>query len=107
MSLNKLTAVPVIDGEQHVVATLSSTDLRGLNPSNFFKLRDTVFEFLESENRVGGVPVDQVKMLQGHAPVSEACDLMLKYGIHRVWIVDSEEVLTGVVSLSDVMMIFA
>lgn len=107
MVLYNISAVPVLDDEQHVVATLSVSDLRGLTSSTLSRLTSPVFEFLESESRVNGVCVDQVRALQGSATVGQAVEMMLENGIHRVWIVDDEERFGGVVSLSDVITLFA
>jgi CBS domain-containing protein len=90
-------ALPVLDRNGDLVATLSSSDLRGLTKDNFSLLLLPVLDFLSS--------VSSIHPLITARPLSQLGEVLYKvvYGhVHRIWIADRGTI-TGVISLGDVI----
>ncbi|KAJ1461916.1 hypothetical protein M885DRAFT_507108 [Pelagophyceae sp. CCMP2097] len=98
-------AVPVVDAETGaVVDTLSVTDLRGSTVEHLPAMHSsTVGAFLEQrQHRAGGTLRPQVAF-EPHQKLGDVAKGMLRWRVHRAWLVDDEGRPTGVVSFTDVI----
>jgi CBS domain-containing protein len=101
MHLNNVHAVPVVRDDQ-VVGTLSSAALRGLNVDNVDRLLVDVSEFLQ----LGQQPLLVLDTTDRNHTVESAVALMLQDRIHHVWITNAEKVLSGCLTLTDILYLF-
>jgi CBS domain-containing protein len=94
-----LPAAPVVtrhDGA--LVATLSASDLRGLEAVTLTDLNLQVVTFLEKHAPASMRPVSAGP----ETTLREAIQLLLRNGMHRLWIVDAQSRPIGVVSMTDI-----
>lgn len=93
------------------MGTFSATDLRGCPISQLQScLKMGVVEFLE---KLADTPLHQAACLRSSTrdPVvcsaesllREAVDKAVTYGVHRVWVVDGQGLLDGLISLTDMI----
>lgn len=98
--------VPIVDKTGDIVATISNSDMRGLNKDSLGLLLLPVLDYLRIATG-GARPVVQA------SPSSTLKEVMYKavYArVHRVWVVeqkDSKTKVTGVVTLSDILTKFS
>lgn len=93
-----LLAVPIVDQNGILVASLSTSDLRGLSIRNARAVLSPVTQFL------GLRPVFSVRPT---TTLGEVINSFLTNKIHRVWIVDDAQRVIGVVTMSDVITKFS
>lgn len=96
---DRLSALPVLGKDGRLMANLSASDLKGLGPSDFHHLLRPTSEFLAAFNPKSLYPL-----------TCKATDtleyVVLKFAatrIHRLWVIDDDQRLVGVLSLTDVM----
>jgi len=90
-------ALPVLDRNGDLVATLSVSDLRGMNKDTFGWLLLPVLDFLSS--------VSSVRPLITARPLSTLGEVIYKvcYGhVHRAWVVENDKI-CGVVTIGDIV----
>jgi CBS domain-containing protein len=93
-------ALPVVDENGILIATLSASDLRGISNSSLSSVKLPVQQFLEVMQ--GGKPPHPVVCKS----TSTLADVMLAVTtakVHRVWVTDSKEQPIGVVTLTDII----
>lgn len=120
---HRFSAAPVIDEAGHPIGVISRTDLvkRLLAPP-----RDGQFledEWLQSDNRQVDIPLDNESIptlrlegvtvneimtptvvgLSPDASLEYAVELMLKEEVHRLFVLDADGVLVGVISTFDIL----
>jgi CBS domain-containing protein len=102
MIYNKISAVAIVDQDNKLVANLSAHDLKILSEENLGVLLEPIMQYLA---RFGGArkPVSCGK----HSLFGTVLRTMTMNHVHRIWVVDEEERVTGVVSLSDVCALLA
>jgi CBS domain-containing protein len=104
--LDNISGLPVIDSNGKVVANLSASDLRGMSAARVPTINLPVFEFLETvPRRNQDLKADQIRTISKTATVEQAINLLVKSKLHRLWIVEDEE-LYGVVSMTDILRLF-
>jgi len=100
MIAKKVSAMPVLDKDTgRLIANFSVSDLRGLGPNELPHLLRPLIEFLSIFNVKSLYPLTC-------KPTDTLEYVMLKLAatnVHRLWVVDSQQRLIGVVSLTDVM----
>jgi len=106
-----LAAVPVVDTEGQLLATLSSSDLRGLRQNNFQILLLPVLEFLQIvKTQIKQPYVYPSKPIVStlNSTFSQTIATILPGQVHRSWVVKSMENLgvIGVVTMSDILSVF-
>lgn len=98
MYLNKVTAVPVIDSDQRLVTTLSSSDTRIVTEENLSTIALPVLEFLNK----GYGSLREPVTAHMDSTVGEVITKLLASKIHRVWLEEGGKVI-GVVSMSNIL----
>jgi CBS domain-containing protein len=115
---NRISGVPVIDSDGKLVGIATEGDLiikdSDLHFPRYFKLLDSII-YLESLNKfkkslkkflgtkVEDVMTAEIKTVKGEAPVGEAANIMIKYNINRVPVLDSKDELVGIVTRADIV----
>ncbi len=115
---NRISGVPVIDGDGKLVGIATEGDLiikdSDLHFPKYFKLLDSII-YLESLNKfkkslkkflgtkVEDVMTAEIKTVKEEAPVGEAANIMIKYNINRVPVLDSKDELVGIVTRADIV----
>jgi len=103
ISSKKVSAMPVLDKNTgKLVATFSASDLRGLGPSDLINLLRPLIHFVSVSNKKSLYPLTC-------KPTDTLEYVILKLAatkVHRLWVVDDDHQLLGVVSLTDVMHLF-
>ena len=115
---NKISGVPVTDSDGKLVGIATEGDLiikdSDLHFPHYFKLLDSII-YLESLNKfkknlkkflgtkVEDVMTAEIKTVKEETPVSEAANIMIKYNINRVPVLDSKDKLVGIVTRADIV----
>ncbi|KAI9199628.1 uncharacterized protein BJ171DRAFT_427463 [Polychytrium aggregatum] len=101
MAVQKLLALPIVDSANHVVGTLSASDLRGLTDKTLSHLKSPVAEFLQAAAR----PIPKVENLvcSPEDTLLKVIQTLTQNRIHRVWVTDEHMKPIGVVSQTDVI----
>jgi CBS domain-containing protein len=114
----KISGVPVIDSDGKLVGIATEGDLiikdSDLHFPRYFKLLDSII-YLESLNKfkknlkkflgtkVGDVMTSEIKTVKEETPVSDVANMMIKYNINRVPVLDSKDELVGIVTRADIV----
>jgi len=101
MSLEKVTALAITDNG-NLVGTLSASDLRGLTRRRLQKVVAPVKQFLESMH--GSIRDPLTTTLD--STLDQALSLIVTEGVHRLWIVDAQKEVIGILSLTDIIKLF-
>ncbi len=115
---NKISGVPVIDNDGKLVGIATEGDLiikdSDLHFPRYFKLLDSII-YLESLNKfkkslkkflgtkVEDVMTAKIKTVKEDSTVSDAANMMIKYNINRVPVLDSKDELAGIVTRADIV----
>ena len=115
---NKISGVPVTDSDGKLVGIATEGDLiikdTDLHFPRYFKLLDSII-YLESLNKfkknlkkflgtkVEDVMTAEIKTVKEETPISEAANMMIKYNINRVPVLDSKDELVGIVTRADIV----
>ncbi len=115
---NKISGVPVVDSKGTLVGIATEGDLiikdSDLHFPRYFKLLDSII-YLESLNKfknnlkkylgtkVEDVMTAKVRTVKLDTPVSEAANLMIKYNINRLPIMDEQSNMVGIVTRADIV----
>jgi len=102
MTCEKVPAVAIVDDKGKLVGNLSASDLRGMSSKRLKEAINPVLEFLSSNNGFVRKPVtislDDTLETAYHRVVNE--------GLHRLWVVDSQEKPVGCLSLTNLIHVF-
>ena len=115
---NNISGVPVTDSDGKLVGIATEGDLiikdSDLHFPRYFKLLDSII-YLESLNKfkknlkkflgtkVEDVMTSEIKTVKEETPISEAANIMIKYNINRVPVLDSKDELVGIVTRADIV----
>ena len=115
---NKISGVPVVDDNGKLVGIATEGDLiikdSDLHFPRYFKLLDSII-YLESLNKfkknlkkflgtkVEDVMTAQIRTVKEETPISEAANMMIKYNINRVPVLDSKDELIGIITRADIV----
>jgi CBS-domain-containing membrane protein len=95
-----LLAMPVLDDAGSVVASVSASDLRGLNRARLSDLDRPIVSFLKGSHGADNVmPVTCHK----HFTFQQILAALVLSQAHRIWLCDYEDHVEGVVTLTDVI----
>ena len=115
---NKISGVPVVDKKGKLVGIATEGDLiikdSDLHFPRYFKLLDGII-YLESLNKfkknlrkylgtkVSDVMTPNVRTVKEDTPISEAANLMIRYNINRLPVMDPEGNMVGIVTRADIV----
>jgi CBS domain-containing protein len=115
---NKISGVPVIDDDGKLIGIATEGDLivkdADLHFPGYFKLLDSII-YLESLDKfktnlkkylgtkVEDIMTAKVKTVRDDTPVSEVANIMIKYNINRVPVLDSKGSLIGIITRADIV----
>ncbi len=115
---NNISGVPVVDSKGKLVGIATEGDLiikdSDLHFPRYFKLLDSII-YLESLNKfkknlkkylgtkVEDVMTVKVRTVKIDTPVSEAANLMIKYNINRLPVMDKQDDMVGIVTRADIV----
>lgn len=115
---NKISGVPVVDEMGKLVGIATEGDLiikdSDLHFPRYFKLLDGII-YLESLNKfkrnlkkylgtkVEDVMTTDIKTVKEDTPVSEAANLMIRYNINRLPVMDEKDNMVGIVTRADIV----
>lgn len=115
---NKISGVPVVDDEGKLVGIATEGDLivkdADLHFPRYFKLLDSII-YLESLNKfkknlkkylgtkVEDIMTTGVRSVNKNTPVNEVANLMIKYNINRVPVLDDKGNLAGIITRADIV----
>jgi len=99
------SCVAVVSEDGAIATQISASDLRGLKQKEFVLLEKSVEEFLRLRRHTGRLihPV----VCNVRTPLSEVMLKMVVARVHRVWVVDASQKPIGVVSMTDIIALFA
>jgi len=115
---NKISGVPVVDSDGKLVGIATEGDLiikdSDLHFPRYFKLLDSII-YLESLNKfkknlkkflgtkVEDVMTAEIRTVKEETPIGEAANMMIKYNINRVPVLDSKDEMVGIVTRADIV----
>ncbi len=115
---NGISGVPVVDNKGTLVGMVTEGDLiikdSDLHFPKYFKLLDSII-YLESLNKfkknlkkylgtkVEDLMTSDVKTIKEDKSVSEAANLMIKYNINRLPVMDGQDNMVGIVTRADIV----
>ncbi len=115
---NKISGVPVIDDNGKLVGIATEGDLivqdADLHFPRYFKLLDSII-YLESLNKfkrnltkylgtkVEDVMTTEVRKVNENTPVNEIANMMIKYNINRVPVLNDKGNLVGIITRADIV----
>jgi CBS domain-containing protein len=120
MTENRLTALPVVDGQDRCVGILSASDIvevmRNINEdmhdlgrtdeASYAWLRDNLEDHDFARHTVNEFMTDPVSTVTTALKLSEAAREMLQNRVHRLPVVDKKGMLVGIISTMDVLAAF-
>jgi 5'-AMP-activated protein kinase regulatory gamma subunit len=95
-----LTSVPVLDEDGKLVTALTINHLKGLRSGDFHLLLSTVPKFIQKISPAGWT---QVEKCLPSAPFSEVLQKLYDHSTHRVWVVEQDDKLVGLLTLTDIL----
>jgi CBS domain-containing protein len=99
---NNITGLAVVDLNGRLVNNISASDLKGVSLASFYKLEIPIHEaFLYSTSKLPPVTCDPKHTL------GEVIEIIERTGVHRVFVVDSENRPINVITLTDIIKRFA
>lgn len=109
MRKNRISGVGVVNADGVLVGVLSVTDLRsvGYDDQLFKRLYTPVSEFLKLAHSQNAQKPRGVITVNLENTVGDVFTLFGKYGIHRLYVVDAANKPIGVISLGDLLKLFA
>jgi len=102
MTLNRINAVPVVDGTGKLIGNFSTTDLRGLGPGDFHQLLLSAREYLATSQPKSLYPLT-CKLTD---TFEGTLFKLVATRVHRLWCVNDEGKVIGVVTTQDLLKTF-
>ena len=115
---NKISGVPVMDDKNKLAGMATEGDLvfrdSDLHFPRYFKLLGSII-YLESLNKfqknlkkylgtkVEDIMTAKVRSIKEDTPLNEIANLMIKYNINRVPVLDKDEMLAGIITRADIV----
>ncbi len=115
---NNISGVPVLDEDGRLVGIATEGDLivkdADLHFPRYFQLLDSII-YLESLNKfkrnlkkylgtkVEDIMTDKVRTVREDTPISEVANIIIKYNINRVPVLDNRGNLVGIITRADIV----
>jgi len=94
-----ITALPIVNKEGKLITTLSSSDTRGLNRKNLGDIMLTILDYLKKRH---GELIHPITCFSSDT-LEEIITKILVGKVHRVWVINSQEKVMGVISNTDIL----
>jgi len=100
----RISAVAVVDPSGILVGNISASDIRsiGFNADSLKRLLWSVGNFLESKYNEYQAP-KEVVCVKPNSTLSEVLQLLNSRGLHRVYVVNDEQIPISILSLTDIL----
>jgi len=98
--IHEVNGIAIADSAGTLMGTLSESDLRGLMMSTLNRLELPVIDFLTIQN-MGHLP--EVETVRADMSLRNLLEMVSKKRLHRVFVVDDEGHLAGIVTLTDII----
>jgi len=100
--VNRTNAVAVVDSEGKLVGNLSASDLRGVKATEVEQLLSTpVLDFLKTQSHTALV------VCKPSSTLRQVIHMLVEQRVHRLWVVDDNHHMVGLVTLTDIVCKFA
>jgi len=101
MDEHDLSAVAIVDLQDHLVGNLSASDLRGIQSKDFVRLLSLpVLDFV-AQQKQNNNDKSHLGLCKGTDTYSDVIKMLVDQKVHRLWVVDGQLKPIGVVSLTD------
>jgi len=97
-----LRSIPVLDAKNKLVCSISESDLRSINSKTLLSILKPIPEYLKELHKMVRIPV----VVGPKTSLKDTIIKVVSNKIHRLWIVDADDALLGVVSLTDILGVF-
>jgi len=101
ISDTQYTGIAIVDDQGRLVSNISASDLKGITDENFPQLNESLSNFISSPNKIPPIKCTPDSTL------GELIQKLVENRIHRVYIVDDDDTLLNVVTLTTVMQLFS
>lgn len=105
MIVENISGVGVVNAEEKLIGCVSASDIKGIKGSG--ELLDTIFQsydgYRTSMSKADIPTKAHVIKTTAQTTLQEVVDLLLKEKIHRVFITDKDDHVTGVISFADIL----
>jgi len=107
MVINKVSGIAVVDDNSHLVGQISSSDIKCISQTGELvsHLYDTYSHYKEILINKYNAP-DKTITVPPLATFGDVVDTLVKYKLHRVFVVGEDNALISVISLTDVLKVF-
>jgi len=102
MHKDNISSMLVVNTADQLVGVLSASDLKALH-GDFKYLLDPVKKFVEEAHHKLGKGTNYLVTCEPTCKINEAGSLIMKEGVHRVFLTNQEKKPVGVVSLTDML----
>jgi CBS domain-containing protein len=99
MYLHHINGIAIVNDHNKLVASLSTSDLKGLSHHHLNHLHQPVLMFLTAVHK----RVPEPLVCQRTTTFRQIVERLLEFGVHRVWVVDEQSVPVGVITQSDLI----
>eukprot|EP00276_Gloeochaete_wittrockiana_P004922 CAMPEP_0184646986 /NCGR_PEP_ID=MMETSP0308-20130426/3821_1 /TAXON_ID=38269 /ORGANISM="Gloeochaete witrockiana, Strain SAG 46.84" /LENGTH=398 /DNA_ID=CAMNT_0027077543 /DNA_START=111 /DNA_END=1307 /DNA_ORIENTATION=- len=103
MSNRGVSAVAIVDDENHLIDTLAASDLRLLSTESVATLNRPASFYLYKD----GVPPRVPVTVNEDETLLQVIQRLVDFSLHKLWVVDGHNKLMGVVTMTDVCRVFA
>jgi len=100
--INDITGLAVLDLKGRLVNNISASDLKGITTTSFYRLEMQMHEVFLFK----GDKLPPVTCTAGNT-VAEVISIIENTGVHRIFVVDEENRPTNVITLTDILRLFA
>lgn len=102
LSTHNVGGIAIVDDRHQITGSFSASDLRGLKPDHFEFFKGTTSQFLRNI-KAYRAPITCNPL----STLEEVLDTMQKEKLHRIFVVDENSHLRGVITLSDLLLLFS
>eukprot|EP01118_Nematostelium_gracile_P001442 TRINITY_DN1147_c0_g1_i1.p1 TRINITY_DN1147_c0_g1~~TRINITY_DN1147_c0_g1_i1.p1 ORF type:complete len:337 (+),score=83.74 TRINITY_DN1147_c0_g1_i1:105-1013(+) len=102
LMIHNISGLAVVDLNGQLVNNLSASDLKGITTSTFYKLEGPIHEvFMSNPNKLPPVTCSP------RDSIGDVIRIVVKTGVHRVFVVDEQYKPVNVITLTDIIRLFA
>lgn len=103
MTRHNISAVPIVTAENKLVGTLEACDIKGMHLGTFILLTYGVKEYTEVISRQERHFTHALATIRSSQTLFDAVKILADKRTHRLWVVNEEGKLMGLLSLGDLL----